>query len=303
MTMPPGNPTIIDLAALLIHIRAPRPTHIYNHMGRAIFRLGLTLLDACDPALAVDIHDEGAEKPFTASGLMRGEGVHFGDLEEGDLCWVRFTALSAATVAALERYRQTTVDSLASGGIVTVEIDHTLWQVQAVVWDESRLPGRCSYQQLIDRNREVEPARSFALTFRSATTFRSSGVVFPLPRPDLVFGSLLNRWIAFTSHRLRDLPEDQVMVFLTHHIVISGYRLETATYKGKQGSTEAGFVGEAAFDLLRASDHLKKHQPELEALLRRDFVWFARTVSLLVDFAYYSGIGRKTTNGMGMAWA
>ncbi|MBK8024595.1 MAG: CRISPR system precrRNA processing endoribonuclease RAMP protein Cas6 [Chloroflexi bacterium] len=295
--------TTYDLAALIIRIRAPRPMHVYNHMGRAVFQLGLMLLNACDPSLAVDVHDEGSEKPFTASGLMRGDVVHFGDLETDDLCWVRFTALSAATVTALEVYYRSVSAELAQGGPVQVEINHMLWPVEAIEWDGSRLPGRCSYQQLIDRNREGEPAWSHTLTFLSATTFRSSGLVLPLPRPDLVFGSLLNRWVAFTSHRLRDLPDDQVMVFLTHHILISGYRTETAPYKGKQGSIEVGFIGEVTFELLRANDHLKKREPALEATLRREYVWFARTVNLLIDFAYYSGIGRKTTNGMGMAWA
>jgi len=57
------------------------------------------------------VHDEGAEKPFTVSGLMRGDSVHFGDLEAGDGCWLRFTELSAA----LEAYRAATAAQLAGG--------------------------------------------------------------------------------------------------------------------------------------------------------------------------------------------
>jgi len=291
-----------DLAALIIHLRAPRPMHVYNHMGRATFQLGLMLLNALDPALAVDIHDEGAEKPFTVSGLMRGDSVHFGDLETGDACWLRFTALSESTVAALDAYHRSTMTCLTEGTAVFVEIDRMMWEVTAVVWDDSVLPGLISYQQLIERHQQVAPSQMQTLNFRSATTFRSNGTIMPLPRPDLVFGSLLNRWIAFTSHRLRDLPDDQLMMFLTHHVVIGGYQTQTALYKGKNGSQEIGFTGEVSFELLKTSEFLQKREPALEKVLRRDYVWFARTVNLLADFAYYSGVGRKTTNGMGMAW-
>jgi len=155
---------------------------------------------------------------------------------------------------------------------------------------------------LIDRHREAQPDHSYTLTFRSATTFRSNGVITPLPRPDLVFGSLLNRWIAFTSHRLRDLPDDQLTVFLMHHLIIAGYQTETAQYKGKQGVSEVGFTGTVTFDVLRVSEHLHKREAAIEMAQRRDYVWFARTVSLLADFAYYSGVGRKATKGMGMVW-
>ena len=289
-----------DLAALILYLRVPRPMHIYNHMGRAIFQLGLMLLNATDEALAVDIHDESAEKPFTVSGLMRGDSVHFGDLETGDACWLRFTALSASTVAALDAYRQVTLACLTENQPIYVEIDRVLWEVTAAVWDDSVLPGLMSYQHLIERHQSVMPAQAHTLNFRSATTFRSNGAILPLPRPELVFGSLLNRWIAFTSHRLRDLPQDQLMVFLMHHVVISSYRTETALYKGKKGVTELGFTGEVTFEVLPRSEFLRKREPTLEAALRREGIWFARTVNLLADFAYYSGVGRKTTNGMGM---
>jgi CRISPR-associated endoribonuclease Cas6 len=291
---------MFDLAALIIHLRAPRPMHIYNHMGRAVFQSGLEILNVYNPALGADVHDEDAEKPFTASGLMRGDTVHFGDLEAGDACWLRFTALSAATVAALDTYRMTTAACLSDGQTVYIEIDRVLWEVTAVAWDDARLPGLNSYQQLIERHRETPPESSHTLTFRSATTFRSNGLITPLPRPDLVFGSLLNRWIAFTAHRLRDLPDDQLMQFLTHHLNIGSYQTETAHYKGKHGVTEVGFTGTVTFDVLRASEHLHKREPEIERALRRDYIWCARTVNLLADFAYYSGVGRKTTNGMGM---
>ncbi len=70
--------------------------------------------------------------------------------------------------------------------------------------------------------------------------------------------------------------------------------------RGKQGGKEVGFVGSVGYELARTSAHLRDHDPELEALLQQEAVWFARTLGLLAEFAFYSGVGRKTTTGMGL---
>lgn len=131
-------------------------------------------------------------------------------------------------------------------------------------------------------------------------TFRSQMVNMPLPTPSLVFGSLLARWMNFTAHRLRDLPQDQVTVFIQHHILISQHNIHTQLVRGKQGGKEIGFVDEVVYELAYKSDYLGKHEPELEAMLRDEHIWFARAIDLLADFAVYSSIGRKTTTGMGV---
>jgi CRISPR/Cas system endoribonuclease Cas6 (RAMP superfamily) len=62
-----------------------------------------------------------------------------------------------------------------------------------------------------------------------------------------------------------------------------------------------GFTGQVTYELLPESDHLQKHNPDLEAVIQANYRWFALTLALLADFAFYSSIGRKTTTGMGMA--
>ena len=87
---------------------------------------------------------------------------------------------------------------------------------------------------------------------------------------------------------------------MRHHILLSRHHVETTLYRFKQGSKEIGFTGSATFEFARSSEYLKKHDPALEALLRDQQVWFARTMALMADFAYYGGVGRKTTTGMGL---
>lgn len=154
---------------------------------------------------------------------------------------------------------------------------------------------------MIDRQANSTPAKSIRLEFLSPTTFRSQSVNMPIPTPSLVFGSLLARWMSFTAHRLRDLPQDQVMGFIQHHILMSQHNIRTQLVRGKQGGKEIGFVGHVVYELARKSDYLHKQNPQVESILRNEYIWFARTLDLLADFSVYSGIGRKTTTGMGVA--
>lgn len=293
---------IHDLAALVICLRATVPTHINQHMGRAVFQFGLTILARFDETLAQTIHDMTEEKPFTSSGLMttRMDGAVFtvnGDLNKGDMVWIRLTGLRADVVAALDHYRKGIRER--QGEKVIEELNRLPWEVVSATWDHE-WGGLTSYQNLIDRHRVARPAYQLTLEFASATTFRSNSVNMPFPLPYLVFGSLLSRWQSFTHHRLRDLPDDQVDSFIENRVLLSRYDLQTALYYYKNGGKEIGFTGKATFDLSKKSAHLEKHDPELEALLQKEFIWMARLMGLLADFARFSGIGRKTTTGMGM---
>lgn len=276
-----------DLGALVIHLRAIKPTFIQEHMGRAAQQFGLTLIGESNPDLAQSIHDQTGEKPFTASGLMCGDAPLKGKVEQGDAVWIRFTALNAPLVAAFDVYRNSSP--------YMVELNRQHWRVERIEWAHLT-----SYQTLIDQHRHIFPMEQITFRFACATTFRSHGVNLPLPLPSLVLGSLLTRWDKFTNHRLHQMPREQVNAFIAHHVLLSRHRIETALYRGKQGGKEIGFVGEATFDLVKKSSHLGTQEPETEGLLQQEYLWMARTINLLADFARFSGIGRKTTSGMGM---
>jgi CRISPR-associated endoribonuclease Cas6 len=287
-----------DLAALVLRLRATRPSFYTNHMGRAVYALGLSILQSYDEQLSKVVHDFPDEKPFTASGLMRGEGIVDGTVEVGELLWVRFGALDTHIVAALSAFQERAMQPASTP--LMVSIDHLPFEVVEAAWDDSCLPGLFSYNALVERHRTAPLARSIHLRFLTATTFRRAALNINLPQPDLVFGSLLTRWMCFTSHMLHESPPEHLEAFIKYHIALSRYATHSALYRFNQGGKEVGFLGQATFELMRSNDHLAKQQPTIEAELRRNHIWYVRTLHLLADFAYYSGLGRKTTTGMGM---
>lgn len=291
--------TACDLGVLDIHLKATQPSYLSQHLGRAVHAW---FFRAVGPEVAAHIHpksDEGThrEMPFTVSGLLRADSdaAVFGAVAAGDSARVRFTGLDANVVAALDQYRQHINAALNAGARVLADIDHQPWRITTAAWETLT-----SYQTLIDTHRQAVPPRRMTLRFAAATTFRSNAVNMPLPLPHLVFGSLVTRWQAFTQLQLRELPAEQMDAFIAHHVLLSRHNIQTALYRFKDGGKEVGFAGEATFELARTSAHLLKHNPVLERLLQAEYPWFCRTLGLLADYARFSGVGRKTTAGMGM---
>jgi len=126
-------------------------------------------------------------------------------------------------------------------------------------------------------NQADRPSPRVSLEFASPTTFRSGGRYVPLPLPDLVFGSLLDRWQAFAPIALS--PE--VRRFAAEAVAVSQYQLRTRSLPAKGGGVRVGFTGRASF-----------------VALNRDRYWLS-VLHLLAAFAFYGGVGYQTAAGMG----
>ena len=98
-----------------------------------------------------------------------------------------------------------------------------------------------------------------------------------MPLPNLVFGSLVDRWNTFSPVTLN--PE--VRRFAEEMVALSNYHLESAVVLQKGGAPLIGGIGRATYTALGG-----------------DRYWLA-IMQMLADFALYSGVGVKTTIGMG----
>ena len=126
---------------------------------------------------------------------------------------------------------------------------------------------------------DASPANRFILRFRTPVSFRRNNMDYPLPEPELVFDSYRRRWNEFGPEPLR-IPDDW-LAWLRGSIAISRFDLHTAPMRFPDG-LQIGCVGRVQFEALRPADD--------DAL---------RTLAQLVEYAFYCGTGRKTTQGMG----
>jgi CRISPR-associated endoribonuclease Cas6 len=140
--------------------------------------------------------------------------------------------------------------------------------------------GQISYQDLAAPfllGGQASPDRKVQLEFVSPTTFRSQGRYIPLPLPELVFGSLLDRWQAFAPIALS--PE--VRRLAAEAVALARYQTQTRGLPFKAGGMQIGFTGQVVF-----------------AALTHDRYWL-NVLHLLARFAFYSGVGYQTTTGLG----
>ena len=240
--------------------------------GHHLLALLLRLIDTSDPRLAEELHRDSVVKPLTISPILptRRKASVPG---EGGILSCRITFLDERVFAALADaiWRLHSDAELNLGGMCV------RCRGLATTPMESRWAKFTSFSSLLE-NASLD--KKLGLEFLSPTTFRSSGrgernVIFP--EPALVFGSLINRWnaVAGADLKLDFSVKDASMA------KVSGYHLTTRMVDFGNYQ-ELGFIGRVTYE---CGDGLSEGQ--------------VRVLNALTDFAFYAGVGAKTTMGMG----
>lgn len=125
----------------------------------------------------------------------------------------------------------------------------------------------------------VEPAPQVSVRFVSPTSFRQGPGDLPLPLPVNVFRGPFMSWQAFAPNQLH-LPGDW-LDWCAENVFVTAHRTETVPVRLDRQHSFVGFVGEATFEALDSS------------------VLYQATLQSLARLAPYSGVGRKTTMGLG----
>ena len=138
--------------------------------------------------------------------------------------------------------------------------------------------GRCRWacRSTPEALGEGVPLEGVSLRFLAPTGFKSGGLQMLFPLPRLLFGGLLNRWRTFVDAEAWPGLEEEL-----EGVAVASYVLETQAVRGKEGSVLRGCVGQARYDFSGLA-------PES-----------ARACGVLARFAFFSGVGYKTTQGMG----
>ncbi|NER78285.1 MAG: CRISPR-associated endoribonuclease Cas6, partial [Leptolyngbya sp. SIO1D8] len=143
----------------------------------------------------------------------------------------------------------------------------------------------CNYEQLYEQASEQE--RKLTLQFCTPTAFRQRKYDCALPTPSLVFGSLLRRWNHYSG---QEFPSDileavQPSYFGIHTEVVTDPRSQ---FQHTGATTHPcnqfiGCVGKVTYQILGKPSPIAIKQ-----------------LNTLADFAFYAGVGRKATMGMGI---
>jgi CRISPR-associated endoribonuclease Cas6 len=244
--------------------------------GRAAHALLLKTIAGQDAALAETLHAQEGLKPLTASNLLG----HFksGSPDPAQTYALRFTAVQAP-IAEILMHAAVGEDQLGPGA--RIELDYIPFPIEQAALSPEQHPWAAvtSFQDLFTAHfiPGNPPPRRISLHLASPTGFHSGGSTLPLPLPELVFGSLLERWNAFAPVAL---PND-LRRYARECLNISRFHLRSLGVPVKEGGLRVGAMGEVTYT---SSNY--------------DRYWMS-LVDTLAAFAQFSGVGAGVSSGLG----
>lgn len=261
------------IGAVLFQLKVVRPGILKETQGRFLHAAFFQMLNSYNEELAASVHANVRFKPFTVSRLIplvpeKKKSSPF--VKTGTKFFWRVTALREELLQAVctveEGYE-------VQAGTVTMAVERVIMSRQgheaAGILDEEELVASC---------RAVDRVRSITFSFLSPVSFRSFLDDYPFPLPQLIFSSLADKWnlagmpYAFDREQVREIAT---------RLLPTAWKGQTQQVYLKDDRGVTGFTGEYTFktDMLPLEDQ--------------------QMLLILAQFAFFSGVGRLTGQGLG----
>jgi CRISPR-associated endoribonuclease Cas6 len=290
-----------ELFSFLLRLHPTEPGQIAPGAGNQVQAAFLDMVRQGDPALSDWLHKPNQRRPYTV-GLLQGfNHLTRTQLEEfrttqqsipvlpEHTYWLRITMLDATVFSTFARTLITRPRALMVRiGTAHFEISRLLTTSDT----DANIPTWIAHSSFAELSalRRVQPRYTFE--FATPTAFsmgqKSWGrLLHVFPEPHHVFASLARQWELFAPPHLRmeaaQMTPRALADWCEEHLVASLYQLETS-YLPSSKFGQAGFQGTITYEV--------KGMPTAPE---------AQWLSPLARFALFSGVGYKTTMGMGQA--
>jgi CRISPR-associated endoribonuclease Cas6 len=274
----PFNPSL-PLHALVVNLIATNDGRIPLTQGALAHAAFFDLVRVADPDLADRLHESGGRQPFTLSPLrdLPAGPVEGGyRLRAGNRAALRLTLLDPDLfLAFLDRL-------LAAGPGLRLRIGDVTFAVESALGTPGSHPW-ASYTTAGELRRAAGREPRIRMSFASPTAINLGGLgaakqrMVLIPIPQYVFAALRGAWNRLTGDEIPIEFEEWVADCV---FVREVRNWQTAVYQLKRGTYPGGY-GDVVFEALDPAPTL------------------VRMLNILADFAFYSGVGSKTTMGMG----
>lgn len=245
--------------SVVIELGAAKKGFPTGILGRALHSQVLEWFKIGEPSLAEELH-QSQISPFSISPLI---GKRRSKLtEEGDRFFFRISLLNGSLLQPL-------LKGLEQQDKQIVMLDKFAFRLCHI----HILPGSHSLARTSSYALTTQAPISSKITlkFHTATSFKiDPNIIQPFPLGDSVFNSLLRRWNHFA-------PEELHFPCICWQILVAAFELKTYSIQLKK--SEIGSEGWITYLF-----------PDQEQ---------AKIASVLSQFAFFSGVGRKTPMGMG----
>lgn len=290
-----------ELFSMLLRLHPIEPGKVSPSSGNHVQAAFLDMVRQGDPGLAERLHTPNQSRPYTLSLLQGFNHLSAAQLEEirvknqvvqvmpGQVYWLRITMLDATVFGSFAQYLITKPRAL------TVRIGEARFEISRLL--STPEPGNTAqswvgYSSFAELRKTSRAQKQYHFEFATPTAFslgqKQWGKLLKVfPEPSNVFESLARQWDLFAPVDLRmatsSITPREIGAWCEEHVIVSRYSLETCYLpSSKFGLT--GFQGDVYYEV--------KGLPAAPEAL-----W----LSSLARFALFSGVGYKTTMGMGQA--
>lgn len=300
--LPPqiGTPTDQgELFSILLRLHPIQVGWVSPSSGREAHAAFLDIVRQNDENLAEHLHQPNQRRPFTV-GLLQGfNHLTAAQLEEatarnqqvqvspGQVYWLRITILDATLFGVLFQHLITRPRTFI------IRLGEARFEVSRLIGSPE--PGGsanswAAHSSFAEMSTYTAVQREYTFEFATPTAFsmgqKSWGKLMNLlPEPAHVFESLARQWEVFAPAHQRltaaGLNLRDFVSWCAESLIVACYRLETR-YLPSSKFAQPGFQGTITYELKRAQS-----SPE------------ARWLTPLAHFALFSGVGYKTSMGMG----
>ncbi|MGM0369631.1 MAG: CRISPR-associated endoribonuclease Cas6 [Bacillota bacterium] len=256
------------LYSVIVRFKALENITFKYYPGESLHGMLFQILSERDKDKADVLHNQYETKPFTISPIIpypKWNGSRM-ELKSDKEHFFRITFLEEKWYVLFMSYFLHHHRDLQLQGS-NIEIIEVL--------TNSKEDKRCKsldYQELME---QAETRSKIKFKVHSTTTFRVGDRHIIFPAPNYLFHNLLNKWQMFGDEELSLEDKDFDKVY------VSRYDLQSAMEKFRDYPIK-GFKGKCEYELDNTLSKQKKKE-----------------INLLFDFAFYSGIGYKTTMGLG----
>lgn len=248
------------LHSIVIEVAAGDAGAFPPTLSRALHALVLKWLTLGNPSIAEAVH-ASQNSPLTISGLLGNRRQ--GGVRVGDYFYFRIGLLDGSLIQPLiQGFESSETESL-----LLADFPFVLRNMYALPGTHP-LAGAADYILL---SNPPQVLTEIELHFLSPTSFKQNQNVQTFPLPELVFNSLLRRWNHFA-------PQEYHFDNCEWNSLVTAYELKTYALK-MEGGKEVGAQGWVRYRF----NHLE----------------IARIATILANFAFFAGVGRKTAMGMG----
>ena len=288
-----------ELFSILLRLHPVEAGWVSPSSGSQAHAAFLDIVHQNDPVLAEQLHQPNKRRPFTV-GLLQGfNHLPATKLEEaitknqkvqvlpGQVYWLRITMLDSKLFGTFIQHLITKPATLS------IRLGEAQFEVSRLIGSPE--PGSAAhpwtaYSSFAELSTYTQVQRYYEFEFATPTAFsmgqQSWGKLMKLlPEPAYVFESLAKQWETFAPEHLRlaanDLTTRRLAAWCEESLIVARYVLETR-YLPSSKFAQAGFQGKIMYEMkgMRSS-------PEAAWLMP------------LAHFALFSGVGYKTSMGMG----